>query len=162
MQVRPSTIKAKRSYIQIPPVVNRFDFIASAISNSPSKGSTLIVLPDANSAHRLQKLIEGSILLDSTLERSERYLNFLRIRNGENLVVIGTRSAIFAPLADLSALYIVDEGSESHYEVRTPGWNVRDVAILRSMRAAISLHFIGYSPSSEIARLIESRWLDYS
>ena len=162
LQVRPSTNKARRSYIQIPPVVNRFDFIASTISNSPSRGSTLIVLPDSNSAHRLQKMIEGSILLDSTLERSERYSNFLRIRNGENLVVIGTRSAIFAPLADLSAIYIVDEGSENHYEVRTPGWNVRDVAILRSMRAAISLHFIGYSPSSEIARLIESRWLEYS
>ena len=162
IEVRSSANKAKRSYIQIPPVLNRFDFIASMITNSSTKGSTLIVVPDTNSANRLQKMIEGSLLLDSSLERSERYTNFLHIRNGGNLIVIGTRSAIFAPLADLSAIFVIDEGSENHYEVRTPGWNVRDVAILRSRRANISLNFVGYSPSSEIARLIESRWLDYS
>jgi len=107
-------------------------------------------------------MMKNSILLDSSLERSERYGNFLRIRNGENLIVIGTRSAIFAPLADLASIFVIDEGSENHYEVRTPGWNVRDVAIVRSIRANISLNFVGYSPSSEIARLIESRWVDYS
>lgn len=162
MGVGSSSNKAKRGYFQIPPVVDRFEFIASMIAHSSSQGSTLIILPDSNSANRLQKMIEGSILLDSSLERSERYSNFLRIRNGERLIVIGTRSAIFAPLADLSSIVVIDEGSENHYEVRTPGWNVRDVAILRSMRASISLNFVGYSPSSEIARLIESRWMDYS
>jgi len=159
---RPSANKAKRTYIQIPPVLNRFDFISSMIATSSTKGSTLIVVPDTNSANRLHKMIKNSILLDSSLERSERYGNFLRIRNGENLIVIGTRSAIFAPLADLASIFVIDEGSENHYEVRTPGWNVRDVAIVRSMRANISLNFVGYSPSSEIARLIESKWMDYS
>jgi len=159
---RPSANKAKRTYIQIPPVLNRFDFISSMIATSSTKGSTLIVVPDTNSANRLHKMIKNSILLDSSLERSERYGNFLRIRNGENLIVIGTRSAIFAPLADLASIFVIDEGSENHYEVRTPGWNVRDVAIVRSIRANISLNFVGYSPSSEIARLIESKWMDYS
>ncbi|CAN2238395.1 hypothetical protein [Candidatus Planktophila dulcis] len=162
VNLRPSVSKAKRTYIQIPPVVDRFKFIETLITQSSSQGSTLLVLPDSNSANRLQRMIQGSILLDSSLERSERFANFLRIRNGRNLIVIGTRSAIFAPLGDLSSIFVIDEGSENHYEVRTPGWNVRDVAILRSMRANISLNFVGYSPSSEIARLIESRWIDYS
>lgn len=162
MKVRPSANKAKRTYIQIPPVLNRFDFIASMIATSSTKGSTLIVVPDTNSANRLHKMMKNSILLDSSLERLERYDNFLRIRNGENLIVIGTRSAIFAPLGDLTSIFVIDEGSENHYEVRTPGWNVRDVAIVRSMRANISLNFVGYSPSSEIARLIESKWMDFS
>jgi len=162
MKVRQSANKAKRTYIQIPPVLNRFDFISSMIATSSTKGSTLIVAPDTNSANRLHKMIKNSILLDSSLERSERYGNFLRIRNGENLIVIGTRSAIFAPLADLTSIFVIDEGSENHYEARTPGWNARDVAIVRSMRANISLNFVGYSPSSEIARLIESKWMDYS
>ena len=162
VNLRPSGSKAKRTYIQIPPVVDRFKFIETLITQSSSQGSTLLVLPDSNSANRLQRMIQGSILLDSSLERSERYANFLRIRNGRDLIVIGTRSAIFAPLGDLSSIFVIDEGSENHYEVRTPGWNVRDVAILRSMRANISLNFVGYSPSSEIARLIESRWIDYS
>jgi primosomal protein N' (replication factor Y) len=154
--------KVKRTYIQIPPVANRFDFIATLVRNSSIKGSTLIVVPDSRSAHYLHLLVKGSLLLDSTLERSERYRNFLQIRNGRDLIVIGTRSAIFAPIADLSSIVVIDEGSESHYEPRTPGWNVRDVAILRSMQANLSLSFVGYSPSSEAARLIETKWMDYS
>ena len=156
------TGKAKRSYVQIPPVVNRFEFIESMILNSSIRGSVLIVLPDSRSATHLHSLMKSSILLDSTLERSERYRNFLQIRNGRELIVIGTRSAIFAPIADLASIIVVDEGSESHYEPRTPGWNVRDVAILRSMQSNLSLSFVGYSPSSEAARLIESKWMEYS
>jgi primosomal protein N' (replication factor Y) len=76
------------------------------------------------------------------------------VRNGLNLVVVGTRSAIFAPIEDLSAIVVVDEGSEHHYEQRAPGWNVRDVAILRSINSHCDLTCIGYSPSSEVARLI--------
>jgi primosomal protein N' (replication factor Y) len=154
--------KVKRTYIQIPPVANRFDFITTLVRNSSIKGSTLIVVPDSRSAHYLHLLVKDSLLLDSTLERSERYRNFLQIRNGRDLIIIGTRSAIFAPIADLSSIMVIDEGSENHYEPRTPGWNVRDVAILRSMQANLSLSFVGYSPSSEAARLIETKWMDYS
>jgi len=109
------TGKAKRSYVQIPPVVNRFEFIESMILNSSIRGSVLIVLPDSRSATHLHSLMKSSILLDSTLERAERYRNFLQIRNGRDLIVIGTRSS-----------------------------------------------FVGYSPSSEAARLIETKWMEYS
>ena len=154
--------RSERRYIQIPPFVNRFDFISSFVKDSKQEGSILLLAPDSRSASALHQLLNGSILLDSALDRSERYRNFLSVRNGLNLIVVGTRSAIFAPIEDLSAIVVVDEGSEHHYEQRAPGWNVRDVAILRSINSHCDLTCIGYSPSSEVARLIETRWMIYS
>lgn len=154
--------KARRSYLHIPPVSNRFDYLAATINREAKDGSTLVIVPDTRSVQRLVAHIPQAIVLDSALERSDRYRNFLKSRYGANQIVIGTRSAIFAPISDLSSLIVLDEGSELHYEVRSPGWNVRDVAILRSMKSDVNLTFIGYSPSSEVARLIENKWIDFS
>ena len=161
-RTRKKIKSSERRYIQIPPFVNRFDFISSIIKDAKREGSILLLAPDSRSASALHQLLNGSILLDSALDRSERYRNFLSVRNGLNLIVVGTRSAIFAPIEDLSAIVVVDEGSEHHYEQRAPGWNVRDVAILRSINSHCDLTCIGYSPSSEVARLIETQWMSYS
>lgn len=154
--------KPTRSYIHIPPVVNLFDFLQSTIGRNAGKGSTLVIVPDNRSVQRLVALIPEAVVLDSALERSERYRNFLSCRYGRGLIVVGTRSAIFAPITDLESIIVLDEGSEQHYEVRSPGWNVRDVAILRAMKSSLNLTFVGYSPSSEVARLIESKWIHFS
>lgn len=159
----PQTKKRRiRSYLHIPPVVNRFQFVADAVKRNSSNGSTLIIVPDSRSVSHLLEYFPHSIVLDSDLERSKRYRNFLRSRYGRKQIVIGTRSAIFAPIEDLQDIFVLDEGSEHHYELRSPGWNVRDVAILRSMNFDVSLTFIGYSPSSEVARLIENKWISFT
>jgi primosomal protein N' (replication factor Y) len=75
--------------------------------------------------------------------------------------VLGTRSSVFAPLPDLAEIIIVDDGSESYYEQRSPGWNARDVAVLRSQLNMISLTMMGFSPSAEVARMIENGWIKY-
>jgi primosomal protein N' (replication factor Y) len=80
----------------------------------------------------------------------------LQVATGASQIVIGTRSAIFAPVSNLQTIVVFREGSESHYERRTPGWNVRDVAIIRSQLASIDLTFAGFAPSSELSLLIES------
>lgn len=156
------TSKPRRLYLHVPPAINRFEFLASHIKRGADEGSMLVILPDSRSAQRLRSLLPDAIVLDSALERSDRYRNFLQSRYGRNQIVIGTRSAIFAPIVDLSHIIVFDEGSELHYEVRSPGWNVRDVAILRAKQSDLNLSFVGYSPSSEVARLIESHWIDFS
>ena len=156
-----STAKPSRRYLHIPPVMNRFEFLADKITKDANRGSKLVVLPDSRSVGQLARLIPDAIVLDSELDRSDRYRNFLLSRTKTNITVIGTRSAIFAPISDLSSIVVVDEGSENHYENRAPGWNVRDVAIIRSMRSKIPLTLIGYSPSAEVARLIEGKWIDF-
>jgi primosomal protein N' (replication factor Y) len=75
---------------------------------------------------------EGVAVLHSALSDIERAREWWRVRNGEARVVVGTRSAIFAPLENLG-LIIVDEEQESSYkQEETPRYHGRDVAIVRA------------------------------
>jgi len=75
---------------------------------------------------------EGVAVLHSALRDVERAREWWRVRNGEARVVVGTRSAIFAPLQNLG-LIIVDEEQESSYkQEETPRYHGRDVAIVRA------------------------------
>jgi len=83
---------------------------------------------------------EGVAVLHSALSDVERAREWWRVRNGEARVVVGTRSAIFAPVEDLG-LIIVDEEQESSYkQEETPRYHGRDVAIVRAkMENALAL-----------------------
>ena len=75
---------------------------------------------------------EGVAVLHSALSDVERAREWWRVRNGQARVVVGTRSAIFAPLENLG-LIIVDEEQESSYkQEETPRYHGRDVAIVRA------------------------------
>lgn len=153
--------KPARSFLQLPPAQSRSQIIAEHVQELSKRGRVLVIVPDSRLLNQLVQLCPDAISIDSALDRTMRYRNFLKALHGSAQIYIGTRSVIFAPVADLFSIVVVDDGSESHYERRSPGWNVRDVAILRSQLERISLDFIGYSPSSEVARLIESKWIEY-
>ena len=75
---------------------------------------------------------EGVAVLHSALSDVERAREWWRVRNGEARVVVGTRSAVFAPLENLG-LVIVDEEQESSYkQEETPRYHGRDVAVVRA------------------------------
>ncbi len=75
---------------------------------------------------------EGVAVLHSALSDVERAREWWRVRNGEARVVVGTRSAVFAPLENVG-LIIVDEEQESSYkQEETPRYHGRDVAIVRA------------------------------
>jgi primosomal protein N' (replication factor Y) len=83
---------------------------------------------------------EGVAVLHSALSDVERAREWWRVRNGEARVVVGTRSAIFAPVENLG-LIIVDEEQESSYkQEETPRYHGRDVAIVRAkLESALAL-----------------------
>ena len=83
---------------------------------------------------------EGVAVLHSALSDVERAREWRRVRNGEARVVVGTRSAVFAPLENLG-LIIVDEEQETSYkQEETPRYHGRDVAIVRAkMENAVAL-----------------------
>jgi primosomal protein N' (replication factor Y) len=146
----------KSRYIQLPAHRDPIQYVVESLLEKKFAGTTLVVAPETISVERLATLLPESITLESSLEKGARYLNFLKIRNGNPRFVIGTRSAIFAPVNNLENIVVIDEGSEHHYEDRAPGWNTRDVAIMRYEESNCNLIFFGYSPSSEIASLIDS------
>ena len=165
---RPSPASGKRSapshsYYQFIPEENPFATLASWISLRRERGGVLVILPDLKDLKALAAELEGSgvkfSLLDSSLTRSQRYSTFLDVASGDSDVVIGTRGAIFAPVNNLQTLIIFREGSQSHYEVRHPGWNTRDVAILRSQLGSIDLTFAGFSPSSEVSLMLDHQMI---
>jgi primosomal protein N' (replication factor Y) (superfamily II helicase) len=83
---------------------------------------------------------EGVAVLHSALSDVERAREWWRVRNGEARVVVGTRSAVFAPLENIG-LIIVDEEQESSFkQEETPRYHGRDVAIVRAkMESALAL-----------------------
>jgi len=71
-------------------------------------------------------------LLHSGLRPDERAGQWHRIRNGEARIVVGTRSAIFAPLVSLGLIIVDEEHDSSYKQEETPRYNGRDVAVIRA------------------------------
>ncbi len=151
---------SRSEFLQLPPNKSRSALMAEKIKQLASEGSVLVILPDAAEVENLHQSLTlismPHIQLVSTHSRSTYFESFLQVRTGEVSVVIGTRSAVFAPVPNLRSLVIYNEGSEHFYERRTPGWNVRDVATMRTEQSPINLFYIGYSPSADIAALVKS------
>ncbi|MFI5102819.1 MAG: primosomal protein N' [Terriglobales bacterium] len=88
-------------------------------------------------------------ILHSGLSDAERAEQWHRIRRGEARVVVGTRSAVFAPVVDL-ALVIVDEEQDSSYkQEETPRYHARDVAVMRAKMAGAVVVLGSATPSLE-------------
>ncbi|HEY2971980.1 MAG TPA: primosomal protein N' [Pyrinomonadaceae bacterium] len=88
-------------------------------------------------------------IFHSSLSRGERFDEWTRVRNGEARIVIGTRSAIFAPVKDLG-LVIVDEEHESTYRQQdSPHYNGRDTAIVRAQKESAVVILGSATPSLE-------------
>ncbi len=75
---------------------------------------------------------EGVAVLHSALSDVERAREWRRVRNGEARVVVGTRSAVFAPMENLGLVIVDEEQENSFKQEETPRYHGRDVAIVRA------------------------------
>ena len=83
---------------------------------------------------------EGVAFLHSALSDVERAREWWRVRNGEARVVVGTRSAVFAPLEKIGLIIVDEEQENSYKQEETPRYHGRDVAIVRAkMEGALAL-----------------------
>ena len=88
-------------------------------------------------------------ILHSALSDKERAQQWHRIKNGDARMVVGTRSAVFAPVTDL-ALVIVDEEHDSSYkQEETPRYHARDLAVVRAKMANAVVVLGSATPSLE-------------
>jgi primosomal protein N' (replication factor Y) (superfamily II helicase) len=116
----------------------------SAILLVPEIGLTPAVAADLH-----QVFGDEVAILHSALSAQERAEQWHRIKGGETRMVVGTRSAVFAPVSDL-ALIIVDEEQDSSYkQEETPRYHARDVAVMRAKMANAVVVLGSATPSLE-------------
>ncbi|MFZ0998604.1 MAG: primosomal protein N' [Candidatus Sulfotelmatobacter sp.] len=116
----------------------------SAILLVPEIGLTPAVAADLH-----QIFGDEVAILHSALSDKERAQQWHRIKSGDARMVVGTRSAVFAPVADL-ALIIVDEEHDSSYkQEETPRYHARDVAVMRAKMANAAVVLGSATPSLE-------------
>ena len=111
-----------------------------------------IALTPSAQAQFLARFGSNVALLHSALSENERHEEWWRIRRGDAKVVLGTRSAIFAPLANLGVVIIDEEHDTSYKQEETPRYHGRDVAVVRA-RMAAALAVLGSATPS-----LESYW----
>ena len=109
-----------------------------AISKALAQGRTaLMLVPEISLTPQMVRQVKARFgqevaVLHSALSEGEKYDEWRRIRRGETKVVVGARSAVFAPLKNIG-LIVIDEEHESSYKQESdPRYNARDVAIWRS------------------------------
>ncbi len=116
----------------------------SAILLVPEIGLTPAVAADL-----VQGFGDEVAILHSALSDQERAEQWHRVKRGDARMVVGTRSAVFAPVSDL-ALMIVDEEQDSSYkQEETPRYHARDVAVMRAKMANAAVVLGSATPSLE-------------
>ena len=88
-------------------------------------------------------------ILHSKLSVGERYDQWYKIKNGEAKIVIGARSAIFAPINDLGLIIIDEEHDSSYKSEMTPRYNVKDVARYLAKEYSIPIVYGSATPDMD-------------
>jgi primosomal protein N' (replication factor Y) len=136
---------------------------AAAMAVSCGRG-VLAVLPDQRDvdavlARAVRYVGEGSVVaLSAGLGPAERYRRWLAVLRGRARLVIGTRSAVFAPVADLGLVMVWDDGDDTLAEPRAPYPHAREVAMLRAHQLRCAALIGGYSRTAEAQALVRGRW----
>ncbi|MBM3760379.1 MAG: primosomal protein N' [Acidobacteria bacterium] len=92
---------------------------------------------------------EQVAILHSAFSESERAEYWRRIRRCEARVVVGTRSAVFAPMPDLGLILVDEEHDGSYKQEETPRYNGRDVAVVRAQQIGAVVVLGSATPSLE-------------
>ena len=116
--------------------------------------SALLLVPEIGltpgTAMHMVAAFGGEVaLLHSQLTPDERAEQWHRIRRGEARVVIGTRSAVFAPLAELGLIVVDEEHDGSYKQEETPRYHGRDVAVMRAKLLGATVVLGSATPSLE-------------
>ena len=88
-------------------------------------------------------------IFHSSLSKGERFDEWSRLRRGEARVVLGTRSAIFAPVQNLRLIVIDEEHDTSYRQEESPFYNARDTAIVRAQKESAVVVLGSATPSLE-------------
>lgn len=157
--------RAARAVWQALPGERWCDRIAEAAAQAVSCGQgVLVVAPDQRDIdmlHRaaVSRVDESAVVtLAAGLGPSARYRRWLSVLRGQGRLVIGTRSAVFAPVERVGLVIVWDDGDDSLAESRAPYPHARDVAMLRAHQLRCAFLIGGYARTAESQALVASGW----
>ena len=117
------------------------------------KGAILLVPEISLTPQLLGRLAahfgEKVAVLHSSLRIAERFAQWRRIRDGEARVVVGTRSAVFAPVRNLGLLILDEEQEHTYKSENSPRYHAREIALYRGAKAGALVLLGSATPSVE-------------
>ncbi|HEX2175354.1 MAG TPA: primosome assembly protein PriA, partial [Nocardioidaceae bacterium] len=127
---------------------------------------SVVCLPDQRDVVRLADALRSRLgdaadevaVVTADLGPSARYRAFLRVLTGASRIVVGTRSAAFAPVHGPGLLAVWDDGDDLHAEPRAPYPHVREVLAMRAELQGCGLLVGGFARTAEGQHLVESGW----
>ncbi|WP_371859301.1 primosomal protein N' [Nocardia speluncae] len=125
--------------------------------------SAILMVPDQRDLDRVLRECESLVGdsaagLSAGLGPAARYRRWLAVLRGTARVVVGTRSAVFAPAADLGLIAIWDDGDDTYAEPRSPYPHAREVAMLRAHETGAAFVAAGFARTAEVQAVVESGW----
>lgn len=161
--------ESPRAFLQSPavseaigdPMVGVIDAAAATLA---SDRSVIVVVPTAREFERALPQLQAAFgpcvaSLSAELGRAARYRQYLAISRGQARIVLGTRSAVFAPVKQLGLIALVDDGNDSLAEPRAPYPHARSVAVVRTLQEKCSLLIAAHARSCEVQSFLERGWL---
>lgn len=149
-------------YLYGPTGTGKTEVFLSAAERLLSQGKGVIYLvPEISLTHQVVESVmrrfgDTVAILHSNLTPSQRLKEWRRIINQEATVVIGVRSAVFAPVPNLGLIIIDEEHDGSYKSGTTPRYHARQVAMHRCAQASIPLVMGSATPSVEAWHLMET------
>lgn len=137
---------------------------ALAVKVALGGGGVLMVVPDQRDLDRLEAALRDLVgpkqicVLAHSLGPQGRYRRYLSALVGQARIVIGTRSAAFAPVNNLQLATIYCDGEETLVDNLKPYVHAREVLSTRSALQGCSLVIAGHSRTAEAQLLVESGW----
>ena len=135
----------------------------AAVTVATGRG-VLAVVPDQRDVDRLHAAALAQlpdtrvVALSAGLGPAERYRRWLSVLRGAARLVIGTRSAAFAPVCDLGLVLVWDDGDDSLAEPRSPYPHAREVAMLRAHQLRCAAVIGGFGRTAEAQALVRRGW----
>ena len=138
---------------------------AAAVHTLAAGGSAILVVPDHRDQSQLEAALAGRVPADALVRvdarqsSPARYSAFLRGLADVPCIVIGNRSAVYAPVHALGLLALWDDGDPLLAEPLSPGVHARDAALLRQELDGCALIFSGHTRTTDVERLVQVGWV---
>lgn len=161
--------RSPRAIWQAAPVAGRNDSVDGAIDAAAaclsSHRDVVVVVPTARALQRALPRFQAAFgtqsvaTLSSEQGRGPRYRNYLALTRGQARIVVGTRSAVFAPVQRPGLIIILDEGSDHLIEQRFPYFHARTVGIVRASLERCGLFLVSHARSVDATALVQRGWM---